>query len=588
MYTLDCNTSKSSIIDQNMNIFNKLKQHLNDIAKKLYNVEVNQKQLSVELPKNASHGDLSTNISMLLSKPLNKSPIKIAEEIKLELEKLDYIKQVTIANPGFINIILQANIWHQSLAEIIKLGPSYGNNNLGRGEKINIEFVSVNPTGPMHIGHCRGGIYGDSLANLMSKCGYVVFKEFYINDAGAQTDILAKSAYLRYLEASGKEIGPIPEGLYPGDYLIPVGKALFEKYGENLQDMELVKEFTVDAMMELIKADLKMLDVSYDIFFSEKTLHTQNKITEIVKELEKRGLVYKGILPQPKGKITDDWEPREQLLFRTTDFGDDVDRALKKSNGDWTYAAADIAYLKNKIDRGFKKITMVLGADHAGYKKRMQAFVHALEGEEIDFEIQFYQIVNFLKNGQPYKMSKRNGTFITVDDVVSEVDKDLIRFVMLTRKNDQILDFDFEKVKEQSKDNPAFYVQYANARISSTIRNAIEQNPEFKDRMEFGNYNLKLLDSEEDIKLIKLMSSWTKIIELACIHQEPHRIAFFLIELAAEFHSFWSKGNEDHNLRIIITGNPEKTLARLMLAKAVNITIMSGLKIFNILPIEKM
>jgi arginyl-tRNA synthetase len=571
-----------------MNIFEILKQQLNIIIKKLYNESVNQRQLSVELPKNSSHGDLSTNIAMLLAKALKQAPIKIAEDIKAELEKLEYVKQVNAVAPGFINLILETNIWQQSLAEIIKQGTSFGDNNLGKGEKLNLEFVSVNPTGPMHIGHCRGGIYGDSLAKLMTKCGYKVYKEFYINDAGAQTDILAKSAYLRYLEASGKEIGPIPEGLYPGDYLIPIGQNLFKKYGHGFEDMEVIKEFTVTAMMEMIKSDLKMLNVTYDVFFSEKTLHQQNKITEIVSELEERGLVYRGTLPPPKGKETENWEAREQLLFKTTDFGDDVDRALQKSNGDWTYAAADIAYLKNKIDRGFKKITMVLGADHAGYKKRMQAFVHALGGEEIDFEIQFYQIVNFLKDGQPYKMSKRNGTFITVEDVVSEVDKDLIRFVMLTRKNEQILDFDFEKVKEQSKDNPAFYVQYANARISSIIRNAFEQNPELENRVKAGEYNLELLDSEEDIKLIKLMSSWTKVVELACIHQEPHRIAFFLIELASEFHSFWSKGNENHNLRIIVTNDTEKTLARLMLAKAVNITIASGLEIFSILPVDKM
>ncbi len=576
-----------------MNIFDEIKQQVNLIAKKLFNITPNQKQLSVELPKNLEHGDLSTNIAMLLAKALAKNPLEIANLIKLELEKLAYIEQINVAVPGFININVKLDIWYQTLATIIAQGTSFGDNDLGQGEYINIEFVSCNPTGPMHIGHSRGAIYGDSLAEVMKKSGYLVTKEFYINDAGNQITMLAKSAYFRYLEAIGEK-SEMPEGLYPGDYLIPVGQKLLAEYGKDLQAMpeqerlELIKQYSINAMLELIRNDLAMLGVVHEIFTSEKTLHDQNKIADIVKSLEQKNLVYRGTLAPPKGKLPEDWEEREQLLFKTTEFGDDIDRPLQKPNGDWTYAAADIAYMQNKIDRGFKKITIVLGADHQGYKKRMQAAAYALGGKEIEFEIKFCQLVNFFQNGQPFKMSKRQGTFITVEDVLEEVDKDLVRFVMLTRRNDQILDFDLEKVKEQSKDNPVFYVQYANARVSSILKNANEQNPEYFKRLAIGNYDLTLLNSPEDLSLIKLMASWPKIVELSCIHQEPHRIAFFLIELASQFHSFWSKGNENSNLRFIINDNFETSLARLVLAKAVSITIASGLKIFNITPIEQM
>ena len=576
-----------------MNIFDEIKQRVNLIATKLFNILSNQKQLSVELPKNLEHGDLSTNIAMLLAKILVRNPLEIANLIKQELEKLDYIEQINVAAPGFININLKADIWYQTLATIITQGTNFGDSNLGKKEAINIEFVSCNPTGPMHIGHSRGAIYGDSLAEVMKKSGYLVTKEFYTNDAGNQITMLAKSVYFRYLEAMGEK-NKMPEGLYPGEYLVAVGQKLFKEYGEKLEKMleqerlELITQYSIDAMMRLIRNDLAMLGVIHDVFISEKTLHDQNKIADVVNLLKQKNLVYCGTLAPPKGKLPDDWEEREQLLFRTTEFGDDVDRSLQKPNGDWTYVAADIAYMQNKIDRGFKKITIILGADHQGYKKRMQAAAYALGGEKIEFEIKFCQLVNFFQNGQPFKMSKRQGTFITVEDVLAEVDKDMVRFVMLTRRNDQVLDFDLEKVKEQSKDNPVFYVQYANARINSILKNAEEQNPEYFKRIEAANYDLDLLNSPEDLNLIKLMASWPKIVELACIHQEPHRIAFFLIELASEFHSFWSKGNENPNLRFIIAENFEKSLARLMLAKAVSITIASGLKIFNITPIKQM
>lgn len=577
----------------NMNIFDQFKQKLIQLSINEFGYKPDS-NLSVELPKEESHGDLSTNIAMILAKPLKKSPIELANYLKKYIEDMEYVEEVNIAGPGFINLKLKHSIWHEILSAILKKGISFGDNNIGNGEKINIEFLSTNPTGPMHIGHSRCGIYGDALANLMSKCGYKVTKEFYINDAGSQIETLGKSAYLRYLEASGEKNIEIPSGLYPGDYLIPVGQALFKQYGETLKSMseerrlELIKEFTVSSMMELIKSDLEKLGVNYDVFFSEKVLHQENKVTEIINDLKNQGKIYKGVLPPPKGKMNDEWEPREQLLFKTTDFGDDIDRPMQKANGDWTYAAADIAYMKNKIERGFKNITMVLGADHLGYKKRMQATVHALAGDSVKFEIKFCQLVNFFKEGEPYKMSKRKGTFITVEDVLEEVDKNIVRFVMLTRRNDQGLDFDFEKVKEQSKDNPVFYVQYANARVNSILKMAGQQDVRYIEKLEKEEYNFNFLDKAEEYSLIKLMASWPKVVELACLHQEPHRIAFYLIELAAQFHSFWSKGNEDNSLRFIIPDDFNKTLCRLALAKAVSIVISSGLKIFNVVPVEKM
>lgn len=569
-----------------MNIFEIVKHEIKILVTELFKIEVSE--FNVELPKNPEHGDIASNVAMIIAKRLGKSPVEIAEEIAKKISQLEIIEKAEAVKPGFINITLKPQIWYRTLNEVLKLGTNYGANNLGDGKNVNVEFVSVNPTGPMHIGHSRGGIVGDALASLMKKCGYKVTKEFYINDAGVQIKTLTDSVFLRYKQARGEKIENIPEGLYPGEYLIPVGKALFEKYGSDLNDLEVVRSFAINSMMGLIKSDLKLLDVEYDLFFSEKKLHDENKIEEVVKSLEERGLVYRGVLEPPKGKIPEDWEPREQLLFRTTLYGDDVDRPLKKSNGEWTYAAADIAYLKNKIDRGFNKITMVLGADHLGYKKRMQAFAEALGGDNIDFDIKFYQLVNFLKDGAAYKMSKRNGTFVTIEDVVLEVGKDVVRFMMLTRRNDQGLDFDLEKVKEQSKDNPVFYVQYANSRVYSIFRNAFEKNPLLEKRMEQSDYNLKYLDSKEDIELIKLIANWPKIVELACLHQEPHRIAFYLIELASFFHSFWSKGNENHDLRFIILEDDEKTLARLALAKAVSITIEAGLEIFNVKPAKKM
>jgi len=571
-----------------MNIFNDLKEQINSITDRLFARKVSQAQLSIEIPKNPDHGDLATNIAMILAKPLALPPMKIAEKFVEELNKIDYITNIAIAAPGFINLKINPEIWQSTLNTILKEGVNFGANNIGLEEKINIEYVSCNPTGPMHIGHSRGAIYGDALANLMIKCGYKVTKEFYINDAGAQIDVLTKSAYLRYLEAKGDVIGEIPEGLYPGDYLIPVGQALFKKYGADLKDMKIIREFTVNAMLELIKNDLNLLKVKHEVFFSEKTLHDENKIQEAVEVLNKQNLIYRGVLIPPKGNKPDDWEEREQLLFKTTDFGDDLDRALQKSNGDWTYVAADIAYMQNKIERGFKKITMVLGIDHAGYKKRMQAIATALSNGNIDFDIKFCQLVNFLKEGQPFKMSKRKGTFITVSDVLSEVDANIVRFVMLTRKNDQVIDFDFEAVKEQSKDNPVFYVQYANARVNSIFKKIEESHPKYLEKISKESYSLIHLDSPEDLALMKLLASWPKIIEQAAIHQEPHRLVFFLIDLAAEFHSFWSKGNDNPNLRFIIPNNHDLTLARLVLAKSVSIVLKSGLEILNINVLEKM
>jgi arginyl-tRNA synthetase len=574
-----------------MNIFEIIKQEIATITQQEFVEQVNISNVSVELPKDKSHGDLATNAAMIIAKQIQSSPVAIAQKIITKLEQHDLIQSCEIAGPGFINMRLKTSTWHLLLEQIYSLGENYGSSNIGLGQKVNIEFVSCNPTGPMHIGHSRGAIYGDVLSNLMEKCGYEVCREFYINDAGAQVDVLAKSAYIRYLQAAGDKDLTIPEGLYPGEYLIEVGDNLFKQYGDELKHMEeakrleLIKRFAVDAMMISIKNDLIELGVKHDVFFSEKTLHDEKKIDKLIQQFLTKGIVYKGVLPPPKGKKSDDWEAREQLLLKSTDFGDDIDRSMQKSNGEWTYAAADVAYMKNKLDRGFNNITMILGADHLGYKKRMQATVYALAGDTVNFQIRFCQIVNFLQNGQPMKMSKRKGTFITVEDVLSEVDKDIVRFMMLTRRNDQILDFDLEKVKEQSKDNPVFYVQYANARINSILTNALSKNQDYQID---DNINLSSLVREEELSLIRFLANWPKIIELACLHQEPHRIAFYLIELASEFHSFWSKGNEDSSLRFIIENDTNLTKARLKLAKSISLVIQAALKIFNVKPIIKM
>lgn len=545
--------------------------------------------ITAEPPRDLSHGDVATNAAMVLAKPAKQSPRDIAQTLAELLQEYEEIAEVSVAGPGFINMRLVDNVWQQVVQSILEQGVDFGNL-IQEGEPVvNVEFVSANPTGPMHVGHARGAIFGDTLARLYDKAGYKVVREFYVNDAGAQVDVLARSVFLRYKEALGETI-EIPEGLYPGEYLVPVGQALKEKYGDSLLTKEEaewlpdVRAFAIDAMLDLIRKDLKLLGVEHNIFSSEAALHAEGKVEKALKLLESKGLIYQGVLEPPKGKTPEDWEPREQTLFRATNFGDDVDRPLKKSDGSWTYFASDIAYHLDKLERGFNHMVLELGKDHGGYLKRMKAAVAAISDEKAHIDIVFHDLVNYMEKGAAVKMSKRKGTFLTVGDVVEMVDKDILRFVMLTRKNDAVLDFDLQKVKEQSKDNPVFYVQYAHARCCSVLRNA-------EVRITANNVEisaLALLTHETELALIRLLASWPRIVESSAATLEPHRIAFYLQEVAAAFHALWNKGKEEDSLRFIIDDNDALTYARLALVKAVSVVIASGLKVFNVEPAEEM
>jgi arginyl-tRNA synthetase len=583
-----------------MNIFNTVRSDIILIIEQLVDKGllpsgVPYVAVTAEPPKDKSHGDIATNAAMALAKFAGKPPRELAQTITGELEQLPYITNVEVAGPGFINITLSSNVWQNSVKTIIENGIGYGNSDIGKNKKINLEYVSVNPTGPMHIGHARCAVYGDALSLLLLKAGYNVTKEYYINDAGSQIDTLARSAYLRYREASGEKIDTIPEGLYPGDYLVSTGEALYANYGPKLLTMEekewlpIVRNFATDNMMSLIRNDLREIGIEHDIFTSEKSLHQDNKIDKAVKILADKGLVYTGVLEPPKGKKPDDWEEREQTLFRSTLFGDDCDRPLRKSDGSWTYFAADIAYALDKIHRNYDSLILILGADHGGYRKRMEAAVEALSNKTVDIDLILCQLVHFVQDGQPLKMSKRAGNYITVRDVIDVVGKDILRFIMLTRKNDMVMDFDLDKVREQSKDNPVFYVQYAHARAQSILRHAAHDMPETTALLHnLPEGLLERLSSPAELKLIRLLASWPRIVETAAIHHEPHRIAFYLQDVAAEFHGLWNKGNEDKALRFIIAEDSQLTSARLALVKSVAIIIASGLFIFNVEPVNEM
>jgi arginyl-tRNA synthetase len=553
----------------------------------------NVSAITVEPPRDSSHGDMATNAALVLAKPAKMNPRALAEMLKQALEVNPLLQSVEIAGPGFINFRLNTNVWTEELLQLIKAGVNYGDSAIGSGQKVNVEYVSANPTGPMHIGHARGAVYGDALANLLQKAGYEVTKEYYINDAGAQIDVLARSSFLRYKEALGEDIGEIPEGLYPGDYLVPVGKHLAEVHGNSLLEkseeewLPLVRDFAITDMMELIRRDLADLGVVHDVFTSEKKLQNDGLIEKSLGLLDEQNLIYQGVLEPPKGKLPDDWEPREQTLFKATDFGDDVDRALKKSDGQWTYFASDVAYHYQKIQRQFNQLVVVLGADHGGYIKRLSAIVKALSGESVLLDVKISQLVNFLENGVQLKMSKRAGTFTTVKDVIDSVGKDVVRFIMLTRKNDAVLDFDIKQVQEESKDNPVFYVQYANARSHSILRHAKESMSEVLD-VEATETLLSKLSSADELELIRLLCTWPRIVEAAAIANEPHRIAFFLQDMAAAFHSFWNKGKEKADLRFIIAEDAELTAARMKLIKAFTFVIKSGFDILGVEPIEEM
>ncbi len=549
-------------------------------------------RIVVEPPRDAAHGDLATNAAMVLAKPLGMKPRDLAEAVAGRLRDDPDVASVDVAGPGFINLTLSEAYRARALKALIEAGPAYGRSTVGAGTSVNVEYVSANPTGPMHVGHCRGAVVGDALANLLGVAGFGVTKEYYINDAGGQVDVLARSAFLRYREALGEEI-TIPEGLYPGDYLKPVGAALAERFGDALlaQDeaewLPAVRQTAIDMMMVMIRDDLALLNVHHDVFFSEASLGA--RIPATIEDLTERGFVYRGTLPPPKGQLPEDWEDREQLLLRTTDVGDDIDRPLVKSDGSFTYFAGDVAYMKDKVDRGFNRLIYVLGADHGGYVKRLQALGRALSNGTVSVEVLLCQLVKLFRAGEPVRMSKRSGDFVTLRDVVEEVGRDAVRFMMLYRKSDAPLDFDFQKVTEQSKDNPVFYVQYGHARAASILRNAAQEIPDIDlSAQSLAGADLSILQDQGEISLQRRLAEYPRLIEGAADAHEPHRVAFYLYELAAEFHQQWNRGKDLPHLRFINPDQPASTLARLALVHAIKLVLSSGLDVLGVSAPEEM
>lgn len=552
----------------------------------------------VEPPRDPSHGDMATNAAMVLAKEAGKKPRELADAIAAALRAEPLVAKVDVAGPGFINLTLKPHVWGEELRVILESGADYGRSTFGGNEKVNVEYVSANPTGPMHVGHGRGAVFGDALASLLAYAGYDVTREYYINDAGAQVDVLARSAFLRYREALGENIGAMPEGLYPGDYLVPVGAKLAAEYGDKLKSMSEaqwlapVRARAIDMMMDMIRDDLAQLGVRHDVFFSERSLiEGQDKIKDqvgaTIAELRKSGEVYEGRLPPPKGGNVEDWEDREQTLFRSTDFGDDVDRPLLKSDGGYTYFASDITYHKSKVDRGFLNMIDVWGADHGGYIKRMQAAVKAVSGGKAALDVKLVQLVRLLRAGEPVKMSKRSGDFVTLREVVDEVGRSAVRFDMLYRKNDAVLDFDLAKVIEASRENPVFYVQYGHARAQSVFRNARAEMPDLPETAKaraalFKGAAFEKLSDEGELSLMRKLALYPRLIEAAASAHEPHRVAFYLYELASEFHGQWSRGKDLPHLRFIIQNDPETTMARLALVQGIVTILASGLALLGV------
>jgi arginyl-tRNA synthetase len=552
---------------------------------------LNFDNVTVEPPRDATHGDMATNAAMVLAKPAGLKPRDIADALAARLASDDRITAAEVAGPGFLNLRLSASLWQGVVGSILTTGNDFGRSTMGKHKKVNVEYVSANPTGPLHVGHTRGAVFGDALASLLDFAGFDVTREYYINDGGAQVDVLARSVYLRYLEAHGQDVA-FPDGTYPGDYLVKTGEALKAKVGDAYvgkdEDVWLldVREFATEAMMDLIRADLGLLGIKMDRFFSEKSLYGSGLIEKSIKSLDDKGLIYEGYLEPPKGKMPEDWEPREQTLFKSTEHGDDVDRPVKKSDGSWTYFAPDIAYHYDKVERGYDLLIDVFGADHGGYVKRMKAAVSALSDGKVPLDIKLTQLVKLFKNGEPFKMSKRAGTFVKLSDVVKEVGSDVTRFVMLTRKNDAPLDFDFDKVLEQSRDNPVFYVQYAHARVNSVLRKAVEAGVTVDDAS-LANADLSLLDHEAELTLAAKLAEWPRLIETAARANEPHRIAFYLYELAGEFHGLWNRGNELPELRFL-QDDQKVSQAKIALARAAAVVIAAGLGILGVEPAEEM
>jgi arginyl-tRNA synthetase len=574
-----------------MDVFALFATRVADALKTLY-PDVGEEALArlvAEPPRDPGHGDLSSNAAMVVAKPLGKNPREIAAALAEHFAADPDVQSVEVAGPGFLNFRLTDRVWLDVLRAVGSEGDKFGRTEIGKGERVNVEYVSANPTGPMHVGHTRGAVFGDALASLLAFSGYNVTREYYINDAGSQIDTLARSTLLRYREALGEAI-EIPSGFYPGDYLVPVGQALAVEFGGSLLGMAeaealvLVRERVLEAMMGLIKADLAKLGIHHDVFFSERQLHgPEGDIAGTLAWLRDEGMIYQGRLEPPKGKTPEEWEDREQTLFRATDWGDDVDRALIKSDGSYTYFAADIAYHRNKYLRGFKHMINVLGADHSGYVKRLQAAVNAVSHGEADIDVRICQLVRLMKNGEPFKMSKRSGDLVTVADVVEEVGADATRFMLLYRRNDAAMDFDFALVKEQSRDNPVFYVQYAHARACSVFRVAARELPDLAvSATSLQTAAIERLSSPADLELIRAVAQWPRVVSVAAVAHEPHRIAFYLYELAGAFHGFWAKGRDDQQLRFVNAEDPTVTLARLALVAAVRQVLHNGLAILGV------
>ena len=582
-----------------MNVFAVFTEHVRSAVATLAKAGVfptppDLSRIVVEPPREAAHGDLAANAAMALAKDAGLKPRDLAEKIAAELNKLPEVTRTEIAGPGFINLTLDPAVWRSALADIVRAGAAYGGTGIGRGQTVNVEYVSANPTGPMHVGHCRGAVFGDALANLLAAAGFAVTREYYINDAGAQVDVLARSAFLRYREALGENIGAIPNGLYPGDYLKPVGEALAKQYGDKLKAMPetqwlpIARSTAITMMMAMIRDDLAALNVKHDVFFSEYSLvEGGDQVGATIEWLRAKGFVYEGRLPPPKGAPVEDYEDREQTLFRSTDFGDDVDRPLKKSDGSYTYFASDIAYHKSKFDRGFREMIDVWGADHGGYIKRMKAAVKAVSSDTAELDVKIVQLVKLMRAGVEVKMSKRAGEFVTLREVVDEVGRDAVRFMMLYRKNDAVLDFDLAKVIEQSRDNPVFYVQYGHARGHSIFRNAAEVLPGLPSddearRVYLSQAKLDRLDDAAELALMRKLALYPRLIEAAALAHEPHRVAFYLYELASEFHAQWTRGSNAPHLRFIIPDDPQLTVARLALVQGVVTVLALGLALLGV------
>ena len=582
-----------------MNIFAAFRERIDESIRELIqqgvvNDNADLSRISVEPPREASHGDMATNAAMVLGKFSELQPRDLASKIADLLSEDKDIAAIDIAGPGFINLSLVPSVWQGQVANVLRAGTAYGNSDIGAEDKVNIEYVSANPTGPMHVGHARGAVVGDALARLLERANYQVTREYYINDAGSQTDTLARSALIRMREALGEDIGDIPEGLYPGDYLIGVGQALAKEYGAALfekpevEQIATAKSMALPMMMEMIKDDLGVLGVHHDVFLSEQSLHDSGAVDNSLSRLDEMGLIYEGVLEPPKGKTPPpDWEPSPQTLFKSSEFGDDSDRALKKSDGSWTYFAPDIACHLDKFERGYKQMIDVWGADHAGYIKRMKSAVTAVTAGAGNLDVKICQMVKLMRDGEPVKMSKRAGQFITLREVVDEVGKDVVRFMMLTRKNDAPLEFDFVKVQEQSRDNPVFYVQYAHARICSVIRNAEEIFGAINDD-DLADADTHLIDDPAEIALLKMISAFPRVLESAAVNHEPHRIAFYLQDLASTFHSLWNLGKECPDLKFIIEDKKNVTMARVSVIRCCAFVIASGLDIMGVRPEEEM